>query len=78
MAKSLQTRIDSVEKTLKKALYDNKLNLETVIDFPKYRQLPLSLQLTLALLQQEGAIIVRKYTLQTKPLPLIPKKKVVK
>lgn len=59
--KDFQKRIKNVEDALKKALKDNELEMTTIIDVPKYRELPVSLKLALALLQEEGAIIIRKY-----------------
>jgi hypothetical protein len=60
--KDFQKRIENVEEALKKALANNKLKLTTELDFPKYRQLPISLQLALALLEEEEAKIIRRYT----------------
>lgn len=59
--KDLSKRIEAVEAGLKKLLEDNKLDLITTVDFPKYRQLPASVQLALTILEQEGGVVVRKY-----------------
>lgn len=57
----LQTKIKAVEDALKKALDEQGLTLTTQIDFPKYRQLPVSLQLALQIMQDEGGVFVRMY-----------------
>jgi len=61
MDKDFEQKIKNVEEALKKALKENNLELVTKIDFPKYRELPISVQLALVLLEQEGATIVRQY-----------------
>ena len=73
--KEMQKRINNVEDALKEALEKNKLKLTTILDFPKYRQLPTSLQFALALMEEKGGIIVRKYELlkKTKEKKLIKK-----
>ena len=71
--KDFQKRIENVENALREALEKNGLELKTALDFPKYRELPISLQLTLALLEEEGGKIVRQYSKITKSEP--PKEK---
>jgi len=58
----MEKKIKIVEDTLKKVLEDNKLEMKTMIDFPKYRELPLSVKLALEILNQEGAVLIRKYS----------------
>ncbi|MEK7180687.1 MAG: hypothetical protein AAB706_04375 [Patescibacteria group bacterium] len=74
--KEFQKRIENVEGSLKKALEDNKLELNTKIDFPKYRELPIYLQLALALLEEEKATIIRSYKekIEKPSIPPQPKK----
>jgi len=63
--KKLEQKIKNVEEALKKALEENGLELTTTIDFPKYRELPIYLQLAMEVLAQEGARIIRQYKLKT-------------
>jgi hypothetical protein len=58
----MEKKIKIVEDTLKKVLEDNKLEMKTMIDFPKYREFPLSVKLALEVLNQEGAVLIRKYS----------------
>jgi hypothetical protein len=58
----MEKKIKIVEDTLKKVLEDNKLEMKTMIDFPKYRELPISVKLALEILNQEGAVLIRKYS----------------
>ena len=58
----MEKKIKIVEDTLKKVLKDNKLEMKTMIDFPKYRELPISVKLALEILNQEGAVLIRKYS----------------
>ena len=67
----LQKKIKVVEDVLTKVLDEQKLELKTIVDFPKYRQIPIHIQLALAILEQEGATIVRNYT--PKEIPTLKK-----
>ena len=64
--KKIKKSMEKVEADLKRSLEENGLDLMTMIDFPKYRTLPISLQLALRLLEEEGAVLVRKYQIKTK------------
>jgi len=60
----LQNKIQTVEDALLKVLDDEGLDVVTVIDFPKYREVPMHVQLAMSVLEQEGAVIIRKYSLK--------------
>lgn len=64
---NIDSKIKIVEGGINKLLESENLDLTFIIDFPKYRELPDEVTLALKILDNHGAIVVKKYTPKDKP-----------
>jgi hypothetical protein len=74
MEDKYKAKIKKVEDSFNKILEEEELDLVYTLDFPKYRELPIEVELALKVLENHGGVIIKKYTLQEKTKEDLSKK----
>lgn len=61
VALTFEERVKAVEEGYKRLCIEHGVELETKIDFPRYRELPVAAQLAMVLMEEHGSTIIRQY-----------------